>query len=163
MPVKNSILKRPMRKNAAKANQESTDQQWELEQEQLRVLREKRQRLKGIRQVALFGDKQQKAEILEKQKEQIAEHMKLRENLKSQEKQEERVLAAEMASYVQTLNCAAVAEAEARKHYNQQLLSDNQRLAEYRQQLKEQRKQQEIQIEKQLTEEYDQMWGNNVF
>ena len=126
-------------------------------------MREHRQRLAGIRGVMLFGDRQEKAQIINEEKVHIEEHLKFKENKESMEKEQERALAQEMQSYVHTLNRTAIAEQEARKHYNMQLLNENQRLAEYREQLKRQRKQQEIQNDKDLTKEYDRTWKRNVF
>ncbi len=162
-PPKNSILRRPIKKSAGRANRESTDEQWEIEQEQLRKMREHRQRLAGVRSVMLFGDRHEKAQMLNKEKEQIEEHLKMKEDEQTKNREEERAIAREMQSYNHTLNCTAMAEKTARKHYNMQLLNENQRLAEYREQLKQQRKQQEIQNDKELTKVYDRTWKPNVF
>ena len=160
---KNSILKRPIRKAAGRANETSADKQWELEQQKLERLKAKRQQLAHIRGTMLFGTKQEKAEIYDKEKDCIQNHENLKQLKKANDKQEDKIIAQQMKTHYDALNRADKAQDEARKHYNQQLLDENKKLSEYRQQLKLERKQKEIEQDRQLSLEFDERWKQNAF
>ena len=163
IPAKNSILKRPIRKTAGRANQESSDKQWELEQQKLERLKQKRQELSHTRGTMLFGSKQEKAEIYESEKQAIEQHNKLKQLQKENDKQNDVNIAKQMQMHYNALNKTETAQNEARKHYNQQLLDENKRLLEYRKQLKQQQKQEEIEQDRQLSLEFNERWKQNAF
>ena len=162
LPPKNSILKRSIRETAGRANKETADKQWELEQQQLERLKTKRQQLNHIRGTMLFGTKQEKAEIYNQEKKTIAEHHALKQLQKVEEQQQDIDIAKRMQTHYDTINRAEKVEKEARKHFNQQLLDDNKRLAQYRQQLKQQQKQNDIEQDRQLSLEFNERWKQNA-
>eukprot|EP01084_Bolivina_argentea_P214464 364076_1 len=162
-PEKRSILKRSIRKSAYRANRETIDKQWKLEQQKLETLKMRRQELINTRDTILHGSKPEKAQLyVEKEKESIDKHYELSELKKQKEKQEFEETTQQMKVHYDTLNRTQLAQNEARKNYNQQLLQENKRLAEYRQQIKQQRRQQEIQYDRQLSQEYNQKWKPNA-
>ena len=161
VPQKNSILKRPIRKSAGRANKESADKQWQLEQEKLERLKTKRQQLAQTRGTMLFGSKQEKAEIYGQDKDSIAEHYRLKQLQQQHEREQDIHIAQQMQQHYQALNQTEMAQKEARKYYNQQLLDENQRLLQYRQQLRKQQKEQDVQHERHLSQEYDERWRQN--
>lgn len=160
---KNSILKRKIRQSAAKANEQTSDKQWKLEQERLERLRAKREQLAHFRGTLLFGTKQAKAEIYNEEKKRIEEHNNLKQLQRSDEREQDKNMAEQMKIHYNAMNRAERAQDEARKHYNQQLLDENKRLSEYRQQLKQERKKKEIEQDRQLDLEFDERWKQSAF
>merc|ERR1719283_371301 len=163
VPPKNSILKRPIRKGAARPNSESADTQFELEQQKLANLRAKREELADNRRGLLFGSKRERARIHNKEKDVMDYHQQLKEQQKMDDKANDRAIANEMQNHYEALNKTETAQKAARKNYNLKLLNENQRLSQYRAQLQQQRKQNQISEDKQLCAEHDEQWKQNVF
>ena len=125
-------------------------------------LKAKRQQLTHVRGTMLFGTKQEKAEIYNQEKEIIAEHRILKQLQRVEDKQQDMDIAKKMQTHYDAMNSAEKAQNEARKHYNQQLLDENKRLAHYRQQIKQQQKQDEIEQDRQLSVEFNERWKQNA-
>ena len=163
VPPKNSILKRPIRKGAARPNSETADTQFELEQQKLANLRLKREALADNRRGLLFGSKRERARIHSKEQNVMEQHRQLKAQQEMADKADDRAIANEMRKHYAALNKTESAQKAARKNYNLKLLNENQRLSQYRAQLQQQRKQNQISEDKQLCAEHDEQWTQNVF
>ena len=163
LPKKNSILKRPIRRTAGKANQETGDEQFRLEQEKLSSRKAKRQQLAEIRTAMMYGDKYEKAKVFNKEKETIEHHLTIKQQQHQNEKEQDQMIANQMKKHYETLNRTENAQNEARKNYNQQLLSENMRLLEYREKLKKRQRAEEIQNDIKINHDFKQQWKPSAF
>ena len=82
-------MKRKIRKTAGKANQETGDEQWQLEQKKLASRKAKREQLAQMRTAMLYGDKHEKAAVFSKEMESIEHHQTVKQQQEQQEKEQQ--------------------------------------------------------------------------
>ncbi|GIQ80118.1 hypothetical protein KIPB_000865 [Kipferlia bialata] len=130
--VKQSILRRPPRQ-PTKKNDTTDVEVYEREMARVKTKQEEYQRREFERLRALYGTLEDKREMQQELKRVMENLLEEKARLATEEREEEKRIAKEMADYAQFAEYIEADQAAARLEYEKYLLAENKRLADQRQ------------------------------
>lgn len=130
--ARQSILSRPVRPAAAQRNAENVDTEHERSQQRQQGLQLKREEQNDYRRRAFVGTAEERRQLQEEHRRQIAAHLDVKNQSKSLEHQHDRAVVQVFAQHEQYCAEQERATAEEKRQRQRAVMEENARLAEER-------------------------------
>jgi hypothetical protein len=155
MNQQQSILMRPRRTVRSLKNDENVDAEFEREQKKLEAKRNRYNQLHEDRRVSLWGEAEEKKDLQEKRRHEIAHHLDVRKENEKREAMQDLQVVSESKQHEEAIKYVEHEQQYQRRQYLKSLMDDNIRLTEMKRDQERQEREMEKERERNQIEFFD--------